>query len=165
MAPVSIRPAVLSAAKSIASPLTESSLYSSTSDVSPFMRERKPTFGRRRCIGIWPPSKPGLTLPLPVRAYWPLWPRPAVLPRPEPIPRPTRTRTLREPLAGLRLLRRMWMLRVFRRGAPLSARPRHSGVFFDAHEVADLFDQSAHLRRILQLAHVVQLVQAERFHA
>jgi hypothetical protein len=41
--------------------------------------ERKPTFGRRRCIGIWPPSKPALILPLPVRAYWPLWPRPAGL--------------------------------------------------------------------------------------
>ena len=27
--------------------------------------ERKPIFGRRRCIGIWPPSKPALILPLP----------------------------------------------------------------------------------------------------
>ena len=53
----------------------------------------KPRLGRRRCSGIWPPSKPTLWKP-PERDFWPLWPRPAVLPRPEPMPRPTRRRRL-----------------------------------------------------------------------
>src|SRR3954463_13926745 len=55
----------------------------------------KPRFGRRRCSGIWPPSKPLMRTP--ERAVWPLPPRPAVLPLPEPMPRPTRMRFLREP--------------------------------------------------------------------
>src|SRR5579863_6697453 len=50
----------------------------------------KPRFGKRRCNGIWPPSKPLMATP--VRAFWPLTPRPAVLPLPEPMPRPTRMR-------------------------------------------------------------------------
>src|SRR6266403_2202232 len=54
-----------------------------------------PRFGRRRWIGIWPPSKPLMRTP--ERAVWPLPPRPAVLPLPEPMPRPTRMRFLREP--------------------------------------------------------------------
>src|SRR4249920_1274010 len=33
----------------------------------------------------------------PVRDFWPLTPRPAVLPLPEPMPRPTRRRALRAP--------------------------------------------------------------------
>jgi hypothetical protein len=49
----------------------------------------KPRFGRRRCSGIWPPSKPRI-MREPERERWPLWPRPEVLPRPEPMPRPTR---------------------------------------------------------------------------
>ena len=81
-----------------------SSLYSRTSAVSPASFEAKPIFGRRRCMGIWPPSKPALILPLPARANEPLWPRPAVLPRPEPMPRPTRVRSLRAPSAGLSVL-------------------------------------------------------------
>src|SRR6201996_3521728 len=55
----------------------------------------KPRFGRRRCNGIWPPSKPLMRTP--ERAVWPLPPRPEVLPLPEPMPRPTRIRFLREP--------------------------------------------------------------------
>jgi len=51
----------------------------------------KPRFGSRRCSGIWPPSKPTLWKP-PERDFWPLLPRPAVLPCPEPGPRPTRLR-------------------------------------------------------------------------
>jgi hypothetical protein len=38
----------------------------------------KPRLGRRRCSGIWPPSKPTLWKP-PARDFWPLWPRPARL--------------------------------------------------------------------------------------
>ena len=48
----------------------------------------KPRLGRRRCSGIWPPSKPLMRTP--ERAVWPLPPRPPVLPLPEPMPRPTR---------------------------------------------------------------------------
>ena len=63
----------------------------------------KPNFGRRRCSGIWPPSKPSKRM-LPERAFWPLPPRPAVLPRPEPWPRPTRLRTLVAPSGRLELV-------------------------------------------------------------
>src|SRR6266404_8205443 len=55
----------------------------------------KPRFGRRRWIGIWPPSKPLMRTP--ERAVWPLPPRPAVLPDPEPMPRPRRCRVLLDP--------------------------------------------------------------------
>ena len=46
--------------------------------------------GKRRNSGIWPPSNSPLGSRAPALAYWPLWPRPAVLPCPEPMPRPTR---------------------------------------------------------------------------
>src|SRR5664279_4052449 len=49
----------------------------------------KPRFGKRRCSGIWPPSKPRI-MREPLRDLWPLWPRVEVFPMPEPIPRPTR---------------------------------------------------------------------------
>src|SRR5215203_5114842 len=52
-------------------------------------------------IGSCPPSNPGRTPP-PARAFWPLWPRPDVLPLPEPIPRPTRVRSVLAPSFGLR---------------------------------------------------------------
>src|SRR5690606_20497970 len=48
----------------------------------------KPRFGRRRYSGIWPPSYPFRATP--ERDFWPLMPRPAVLPLPEPGPRATR---------------------------------------------------------------------------
>ena len=51
----------------------------------------KPRLGRRRCSGIWPPSKPRM-MREPLRDRWPLCPRVEVLPMPEPIPRPTRLR-------------------------------------------------------------------------
>src|ERR1700721_4640897 len=51
----------------------------------------KPRLGKRRCSGIWPPSKPRIRL-VPVREPWPLWPRVEVLPMPDPMPRPTRLR-------------------------------------------------------------------------
>src|SRR5690349_10901206 len=49
----------------------------------------KPRFGKRRCNGIWPPSKPRSRRE-PLRERWPLCPRVEVLPMPDPIPRPTR---------------------------------------------------------------------------
>src|SRR5436305_6080115 len=48
----------------------------------------KPRFGTRRWMGICPPSNP-MKFMLPVRAFWPLPPRPAVLPSPLACPRPT----------------------------------------------------------------------------
>ena len=54
----------------------------------------------RMYSGIWPPSKPGRMLWLPERAFWPLCPRPDVLPLPEPWPRPTRLRSRWLPSAG-----------------------------------------------------------------
>src|SRR5215217_178362 len=125
------------------------SWYRRTSSVSRFFRERKPTFGKRRCSGIWPPSKPGLILPLPVRAYEPLWPRPAVLPRPEPMPRPTRRRAFLAPAAGLML---------FSSIASISRRSEH------LHQVRDLLDHSAHRRRVLERRRAVGLAQAEAAH-
>src|SRR6202023_1410756 len=50
-----------------------------------------PRFGRRRCNGIWPPSKPR-NKRAPERDHCPLCPRVEVLPMPDPIPRPTRLR-------------------------------------------------------------------------
>ena len=49
----------------------------------------KPRFGVRMRSGVCPPSKPSRG-ERPVRAFWPLCPRPDVLPVPLPMPRPTR---------------------------------------------------------------------------
>src|SRR5207237_5255098 len=58
-----------------------------------------PRLGMRRWIGIWPPSNP-MKFMLPVRAFWPLPPRPAVLPSPLAWPRPTRFFSFTPPPAG-----------------------------------------------------------------
>jgi len=50
----------------------------------------KPFFGKSFEMVVWPPSKPALGFPLPDRAFWPLCPRPEVLPSPELRPRPRR---------------------------------------------------------------------------
>src|SRR5215468_9828657 len=60
----------------------------------------KPRLGRRRCKGIWPPSKPRSRRE-PEREPWPLWPRVEVLPMPLPMPLPTRLRLAVAPLGGL----------------------------------------------------------------
>src|SRR4030042_4361190 len=61
----------------------------------------KPRFlGRRLIKGSCPPSKPGRTLLLPDRAFWPLQPRPENVPCPLPLPRPTRLLACLEPGAG-----------------------------------------------------------------
>src|SRR5204863_8533716 len=57
------------------------------------------SLGIRWTSDSWPPSNPGLMLLL---AFWPLVPRPAVLPPLPAIPRPTRRRRLVEPGAGAR---------------------------------------------------------------
>ena len=88
-----------------------------TSAMSFCVRETKPRFGRRRCSGIWPPSKPTLWKP-PERDFWPLWPRPAVLPRPEPMPRPTRRRALLAARGRLDRVETHRVLRNFTRPLP-----------------------------------------------
>src|ERR1700722_16943702 len=86
----------------------------------------KPRLGRRRCRGIWPPSKPLMRTP--ERAVWPLPPRPACLPLPEPMPRPTRMRDFDDP--GLSLISLSFM------AASLLA-------VDDAHQMRDLGDHAA----------------------
>src|SRR4051794_26470340 len=49
-------------------------------------------YGMRCWMGSCPPSNPRRT-PGPLRDFWPLVPRPAVLPLPLPWPRPTRLRS------------------------------------------------------------------------
>jgi len=50
----------------------------------------KPFFGKSFEMVVCPPSKPALGFPFPDRAFWPLCPRPEVLPKPELRPRPRR---------------------------------------------------------------------------
>src|SRR5882757_5484198 len=105
---------------------------------------RKPRLGRRRCNGIWPPSKP--LMETPVRDFWPFTPRPAVLPLPEPMPRPTRMRRLRAPALS---------------AISLSFIVRSLSGFLGAHEVTHLVDHAAHRRRVLEDAAAVALVQPQ----
>src|SRR3954471_8549425 len=92
-----------------------------------------PRFGKRRWSGIWPPSKPLMRTPL--RAVWPLPPRPACLPLPEPMPRPTRIRSFTAPALSL---------------MSLSFTKALLPSVDDAHEVLDLLDHAAHRGRVLQ---------------
>src|SRR5262249_59435586 len=94
----------------------------------------KPRLGKRRCSGIWPPSKPLMRTP--ERAVWPLPPRPPVLPDPEPMPRPMRCRVLRAP---------------GRSASSLSFIARLQSLLLDhAYEMVDLRDHSPGLPRIGQ---------------
>src|SRR6478735_4572885 len=118
----------------------------------------KPRFGRRRWIGIWPPSKPLMRTP--DRAVWPLPPRPAVLPLPEPMPRPTRMRFLREPaLSAISLSFIVRFLLSFRR--PCVPRPDDVNLFLvdDADEMLNLRDHAANRRGVLQLGNPADLVE------
>src|SRR5262245_24003268 len=133
-------PAACSAARSISVACRICSAPVRTSAMSSRVGELKPRLGRRRCNGIWPPSKPSLWKP-PERAFWPLWPRPAVLPQPEPTPRPTRWRSFFEPGAGLSELSRI-----------------------DSHQVVDLVDHAAHRRRVRDLDRLIDLFQAQAAH-
>src|SRR5690349_8908702 len=82
----------------------------------------------------------------PVRDFWPLTPRPAVLPLPEPMPRPTRMRRLRAPALS---------------AISLSFIVRSLSGFLGAHEVAHLVDHAAHRGRILEHAAAMPFVEAE----
>src|SRR5262249_25093164 len=83
-----------------------------------------PRFGSRRWRGVWPPSKWGLKPR--VRAYWPFWPRPAVLPKPDPTPRPRRTLSRVAPAGFASLLSVSAIVDLL-----------------DAHQVHDLLDRAA----------------------
>src|SRR5690606_12594732 len=107
----------------------------------------KPRFGRRRCSGIWPPSKPLIATP--VRDFWPLTPRPPVLPLPEPMPRPTRMRSLLEP--GLSLISLSFIELIL----------LGSDLVHNADEVSHLGDHAANRRGILQRRTATDPVKAE----
>src|SRR3569623_301876 len=122
---------------------------------------RKPRFGRRRCSGIWPPSKPLMRTP--VRAVWPLPPRPPVLPIPEPMPRPMRVRFLREPA-----LSAIWLSFISRprslnavSARACRARERLLLLAHHADEMLHLADHAVRRRVIRQFAHAPDLVQTE----
>src|ERR1700733_10445623 len=104
----------------------------------------KPRFGRRRCRGIWPPSKPLMRTP--ERAVWPLPPRPACLPLPEPMPRPTRMRDFDDP--GLSLISLSFM------AASLLA-------VDDAHQMRDFGDHAAIGGRVGEARPAPGLVEAK----
>src|SRR5919206_4408841 len=127
-------PASLSVARSISPACRPCSSLVRTSAMSFLVGELKPRLGSRRCSGICPPSKPTLWKP-PERAFWPLCPRPAVLPQPEPTPRPTRWRSLFEPGAGFSSFSFMLGL--------------------DAHQMRDAVDHAADRGRVDELDHVV----------
>src|SRR5215472_12405626 len=91
---------------------------------------RNPRLGRRRWMGVCPPSKCGLNPR--VRAYCPFCPRPAVLPRPEPTPRPRRTFDVVAPSGFASLLNVSAMVHLF-----------------DAHEVKHLLDGAAERRSVV----------------
>src|ERR1700722_14943185 len=108
----------------------------------------KPRFGRRRWIGIWPPSKPLMRTP--ERAVWPLPPRPAVLPLPEPMPRPTRMRLFAR--AGI-------VGDIAELHRPVSLFPVI--LADDADEMLNLCNHAANRRRVLQLGNPADLVELE----
>src|SRR5690349_19096111 len=86
----------------------------------------------------------------PERAFWPLTPRPAVLPEPEPIPRPRRFLECVAPSLSRRSLSLMFLILRLR-----------SGLVHDADEVLDGSDHAAHRMGVFQRAALVHLVQAE----
>src|SRR6476646_5843288 len=81
-----------------------------------------------------------------LRAPWPLWPRPAVLPPLPPMPRPTRRRPCLEPGAGFR----SWILIGI------------ASDLFDGDEMRDLGDHAPDLRPVGVLDGVVDPAQPER---
>src|ERR1700689_3926229 len=101
-----------------------------------------PRFGRRRWMGVWPPSKCGVKLG--TRAYGPFCPPPEGLPRPDPVPRPTR---------------------VFGRVAPagFASLLRVSAIvhLLDLYEVHDLLDRTTERWRIPHDDRAARPAQAE----
>src|SRR3954469_25080109 len=121
----------------------------------------KPRLGRRRVIGIWPPSNCGLPPPgpwWPARALMPLCPLPDVFPVPEPGPRPRRFRLRCDPGAGFRLCRPIFSVRD---SVPvlvtclLLLDGRH------LHQVSHPLDLTAQRRRILLDDDVLMVAKAD----
>ena len=108
----------------------------------------KPRFGRRRWIGIWPPSNHAGILP-PERAFLPLWPLPAVPPRPLAAPLPRRFVSCVAPAAG-----RIVPIRMVTSYVDL----------LHLHQVADLEDHAPDLGRVVVLDGLLHAADAERAH-
>src|ERR1035437_3524558 len=107
----------------------------------------KPRLGRRRCRGIWPPSKPRFC-PKPVPARCPFDPRVEVLPWPDPMPRPMRLRAFFCPAGGLNPLRFIVELPLLH--------------YFQ--QMRNLLHHAAENRRIGPLHHLVDLPQSQALH-
>src|ERR1700747_1857658 len=107
----------------------------------------KPRLGRRRCSGIWPPSKPLMRTP--ERAVWPLPPRPEVLPLPEPMPRPRRMRFLREPALSAISLSFIALLLILLL------------LVDDANEMLNLFNHATNRRRVRQFGGAADAIELE----
>src|SRR6476619_5772487 len=86
----------------------------------------------------------------PERAFWPLTPRPAVLPEPEPMPRPRRFLECVAPSLSLSSL--SFMMFLLRSGSRLVD---------DADEVLHGRDHAAHRGVVLERAAATHLVEAE----
>src|SRR5258706_784040 len=138
------RPAFFNPSRSIVPPGIRLRSPERTSTALSIVTARNPRLGRRRCSGICPPSNPTVWYP-PARAFWPLWPRPAVLPRPEPPPRPTRLRGFFAPGAGLIVFSSIVL-------------------FLDLQEVARVVDHSADRRRVLDLDRVLAVLEPQALH-
>src|SRR6476469_7463740 len=119
----------------------------------------KPRFGKRRWSGIWPPSKPLMATP--VRDFWPLTPRPAVLPLPEPIPRPTRMRRLRAPALSAMSFSLISSILPAYVGGSITSRCSFCRFLIDAHQMVHLVDHAAHRRRVLEDPAAMALVEAQ----
>src|SRR5687767_6533809 len=98
------------------------------------------SFGTRWVRGSWPPSKPTRTEP---RAFWPLVPRPAVLPPLPAMPRPTRRFRVLEPGAGLR----SWIF---------------MSLLLDPDQVGDAGDHPADLRPVREGVGLADAAEAQR---
>jgi hypothetical protein len=104
--------------------------------------------------GVWPPSNHA-GIEAPARDFWPLVPRPAVLPLPAAMPRPTRLR-----LASIRPRAEVVDLHAF--FSWVSASRDVSGDLLDLDEEADLADHAADGVVVGKLDRAADPVQAER---
>src|SRR5690606_38988818 len=94
-----------------------------------------------------------MPLPPPLRAPWPLVPRPAVLPCPAEMPRPTRLRDFFEPSLGPKSLSFI---------SPDLPGPFLDGLyFFYRHQMADLVDHPPNGRCIFVFDRFIEVLEAE----